>query len=384
MIYFFIIAVLFFFIYLYDIGIFGIGKIYAITFILMLLVLTAGLSYRVGIDAMRYSEDFVYEPNLFELSTFDFAESKSDPLWIFFSSIFRTMSDNFMYLHLVHAIIINSCIFYFIYKYSTKPFTCITIYFLSFYLFFNFETLRESLAVAVFLFSYKSLRDKKWLKYYTISIIVFFIHSSASFVFFIPLLIRIMQIKNWIPIVLIGGGIFILGRNINEIVLNVLPMLSLNERMLYKLGVYFGRDEIGVSVVVLLKNVVLPITVLAFDKFILKSKSEFTPVTKLFLLLGVVSMVIPVVDRLLNYLIVFYIVHLTNSIFKIADLFELRVVKMNVLLMLIFYFTFGPISWLFTIDDRISEYNYNRYFPYSFYPLNDEYETREMFYKNGS
>lgn len=63
MIYFFIIAVLFFFIYLYDIGIFGIGKIYAITFILMLLVLTAGLSYRVGIDAMRYSEDFVYEPN---------------------------------------------------------------------------------------------------------------------------------------------------------------------------------------------------------------------------------------------------------------------------------------------------------------------------------
>jgi len=384
MIYFFIAIVFVLFIYLYDIGNFSKGKNYALFICWMLFSVTAGLSYRVGIDAIRYAEDFVHQPTVFQLADFDFSNAIEDPLWIIFSALFRTFTTDFTVLHLVHAMIVNGAIVYFVQRIGFKPFTTLLIYFLTFFLFFNFETLRESLSVAVFLFAYQALTEKQWIRYYIIAFTCYFIHSSASFTFFIPLFLLITRIKSWLPLIIIAGTFIILGRYVNEIVLNILPTLSLSERMVYKLGVYFGRDEIGISTGFLLKNVVLPMSLLLADKFFLKKSSKFTPYTKIFLVLGAISMIIPVVDRLLNYLVVFYIIHVAETCVQLARLFELRVVKFIVLNLLIICFTFAPLSWLFTVDDRISEYNYNRYFPYSFFLFGEKIEVREKFFTGGS
>lgn len=384
MIYLITLVMICFCIYLYDIGNFKYSKDTALVIILMTLILTAGLSYRVGIDAMRYSDEFLSYPKFRDLSTFDFSTSSDDPLWIVFSAFFRSISSDFVYLHLAHALIVNSIIFYFIRTYSPYIFTTVLLYYLIFYLFFNFETLRESLAVAVSLLSFRSLSDKKWVTYFLISTIAFFIHSSAFFVFLIPFVLRLMRMKAWLPILFIVAGVFIMGRYINEVVLNLLPLIQLNERIVYKLTVYFGRDAIGISTGIFLKNVFFPLVLLLIDRFALKKNSEFTPFTKMFLVVGCISLVIPVVDRLLNYLFVIYIIHVTQAIGGVAQLFETRVVKFYVLGFFIICFTFGPLSWLFTIDDRIDERNYNRYFPYSSYPFQEKYEVREKFYRNGS
>jgi hypothetical protein len=384
MIYIFVIFILLFFIYIYDIGKFFKGKRYTLFFIWLSFAIIAGLSYRVGIDAIRYAENFVRQPNIFELAKFDFADSREDPLWVVFSSIFRTISDNFIFLHLSHALIVNGVILYFISKYASLPFTALLIYFLTCYLFFNFEILRESLAVSVYLFAYKPLTKKNWVKYYLITLIAFFIHSSASIAFFIPFLLTITRIKSWMPIVIVGVTFIVLGSYINEIVLEILPSLNLNDRVFYKLTTYLGRDEIGISIGFLLKNVVLPVILLAIDKYILHQSSKFAPITKLFLIIGVISMIIPVVDRLLNYLIVIYIIHISETLHKVANRFELRILKFMVINLLIFCFSFASVSWLFTIDDRVSEYNYNRYFPYSFYIFGEKEEVREKFHKGGS
>lgn len=368
----------------YDIYKIEIGKRFSFLITYFLFAIVAGLSFRVGIDAMRYAVEYKEYPTLFELRRFDFGSANDDPLWVCIGAFFRTFFDNFIILHTFHALFVNFIIFILFWKYAKTPFICILLYFLSFYIFFNFETLRESMAVAIYLLSFDFLIKKKWLQCFLICLISFFMHSSAIFTFIIPILLYFLRKKSLVPWFILVIFVVLIGKNINTVVVDILPQLALNERILYKAGVYFGRDSIGISTGVLLKNVIFPLTILALDTLFLKEESNLTVFAKLFLLIGFLSLIIPVFDRLLNYIIVFYVIHVANVISLYIQKISEKSVQTVVLMMFILFFAIGPLSWYFTIDDRIGERNYNRYYPYSGYPFNSEFYTREKFYNSGS
>lgn len=384
MIYLLIISLLLFLIYIYDIEQCKQKKNTFFFIVLLLLIFTAGLSYRVGIDLIRYSEDYIPYPNIFELDGDYFATSREDPLWIIFTATFRTFTENYMWLHLVHAAFVNIMILGFIRKHSPYVFTTILIYFLTFYIFFNFETVRESLAVAIYLMSYKYLVQKKWIKYYLIAIVCFLAHSSAIFVFIIPFLLMVSRAN--IGKLLLGIFIlfFALGRYINEVILESMQSLLLNERIAYKLTVYLGREEVAFSIGIFLKNVFFPAVVFLVNSLIIRKPTNFSNYTKMFLVLGCISMFIPVVDRLLNYLFVYYIINMAEAIFGIVTHLKEKSFKFLTTCCIVFFCAIAPLSWHFTIDNRISEYNYHRYFPYNSQFLKQTNEIRERFYKNGS
>lgn len=368
----------------YDIYRIEIGKRFSFFITYFLLVIVAGLSFRVGIDAMRYAVEYKEYPTLFELRSFDFGSANDDPLWVCIGAFFRTFFDNFIILHTFHALFVNFIIFILFWKYAKTPFICILLYFLSFYIFFNFETLRESMAVAIYLLSFDFLIKKKWLQYFLICLISFFMHSSAIFTFIIPFLLYFLRKNSLVPWLILVIFVILIGRNINTLVVEILPQLALNERILYKAGVYFGRDSIGISTGVLLKNVVFPLTILILEIKVFKEQSNLTVFAKLFLLIGFLSLIIPVFDRLLNYIIVLYVIYVANVInLSIQNVGERSVQALTVLFFILF-FAIGPLSWFYTIDDRIGERNYNRYYPYSGYPFNSEFYTREKFYNSGS
>lgn len=384
MVYIFILIWTLLLVVVYDIYTIKIGKrsSYLVTYFLFVFV--AGLSFRVGIDAMRYAVEYKNYPTLLALRNFDFNNANDDPLWVCIGALFRTFFDDFIFLHTFHALLVNLSIFILFWRYGKSPFICIVLYFLSFYIFFNFETLRESLAVAIYILSFDFLLRKRWIPYFGVCLISFFMHSSAIFTFLIPILLYFLRKRSLVPWLLLVLFVVFIGSNINTLVVDILPRLALNERILYKAGVYFGRESIGISTGVLLKNVVFPLTILVLDMRVSKSNSDLTVFAKLFLLIGFLSLIIPVFDRLLNYIIVFYVIYTANVITLFIQKISERSVQAVGLLLFILFFAIGPLSWFYTIDDRIGERNYNRYYPYSGYPFNKEFYTREKFYNSGS
>ncbi len=384
MIYLTIILLLFFLIYAYDIMHVKEGKNAFFFTLLGMLVLIAGLAYRVGIDHIRYSEDFLQYPTLYTLDLDYIGDSREDPLWVIMTATFRTFTNSYMWLHLFHTAIVNSAILLFMRRYSYWTFTPILLYCFTLFIFFNFETVRESLAVAVFLLAYPYLERKQWVKYYLVAITCFFIHSSALLAFLLPPLLALAR-KNVGKLLVISIILMaVLGRVVNDIILNSLQFIMVNQRIAYKLSVYLGREDVGIALSILLKNVVFPAIVLVTHQFILKSNTRFLPFTKLFLILGAMSMFIPVIDRLLNYLFIFYLVNMGEAICLVVARFREPSFKFLASVAFVLAAAIGPVSWHFTIDNRISEYNYHRYFPYHTYFTRQEDDIRERFYRNGS
>ena len=81
-------------------------------------------------------------------------------------------------------------IFKLIKTYSKHPFSVILIYYCSFtFIEFNFELMRETIAVAIFLmYGIKYYLSKKWIKYYLIVLLAYSFHPSAMMMFLLPLI----------------------------------------------------------------------------------------------------------------------------------------------------------------------------------------------------
>ena len=83
----------------------GEGKWYY--FNLVVLIILAGLRYRVGGDTLMYMSVFDSFPKWDELKYFDFETAEYQPLWYVFTAICRTIYDDFAFFQLVHASILG-------------------------------------------------------------------------------------------------------------------------------------------------------------------------------------------------------------------------------------------------------------------------------------
>lgn len=159
-------------------------------FVLLLIafISISGFRYYLGGDSIRYISYFEDFPTFNNFTYSDIKSSSFDPLWIILNVIIKTICDDFIFFQFIHAIILNSAIFYFLKKYSNHIFTDLFFYLIFYYLYFNMEILRESLAIVGFLFSLKYLYLKKWFKYFICTSISILFHSSAVILLTLPVL----------------------------------------------------------------------------------------------------------------------------------------------------------------------------------------------------
>lgn len=165
----------------------------------VLFILLSGLRYKIGTDTIAYMDSWDVYPtfwdgslsyNLNKMSLFYPEMNRHGIAWKLFVITIKSIYNNFNFLLTFVALIFNLSIFRTIKKYSGYQFLTILIFFLNFkFLEFEFEILRESLAVAVFLFiAFDSFVKKKWIKYYLGCIITILFHYSAIVMFFLPLI----------------------------------------------------------------------------------------------------------------------------------------------------------------------------------------------------
>lgn len=274
--------------------------------ICLYVILLMGFRYRVGIDTINYSYIFDDAAPINSLSDIDLINSRVEPAYLIITSIVKKVTTEFWHVQIIMAAITNICVFIFIYRYCKNPFLGLFLYVIMAFFYFTTEILRESAAVGIFLLNFENFRQKKWKKYYLLSLISIAFHYSAFVIWFFPL-IRHLKFNLWFLLICI---FFICITPFLESFNRILEFASLTDRLNH----YIDGNGLNMNwrISQIIKNAIPGIAGL----MIIRHK-RFEGWEKPFILLQILFTVgtfaIPIVfQRVINYTQVFTIVFLAN------------------------------------------------------------------------
>ena len=159
--------------------------------LLVLLILMAGLRWRLGSDTPVYMEQFFHDtPLLWKLQTAD-VMSGLKPFWKLLNSVVFTFFGKFYILQLIHAAIVNILFFTYFKKHSQYIFFCVLLYFFWLYFSMSMQMMKASFSVAICLFANDYLMERKWIKSYSIYFIALMFHPQTALLLFMPLFLKL-------------------------------------------------------------------------------------------------------------------------------------------------------------------------------------------------
>jgi len=351
-------------------------------FLLLISTMIGGLSYRLGIDTLRF-EDMYNTFNVYAQYNYeDFLLSCNEPIWYFLQMIIKKTGADFWVFRLAVLGFVNTTIFWFVKKYSPAVFFSILVYFIYSYFAFNFQVTREAMAVAFSLIGLDCFLSNKrqgllWFLFWVT--IAVFCHHFAFIAIVLPFATRIRNGK-WFIVVFIVS--FLLSAFLQTF-FSELGMLDENlaERMEDYLKDEKQGYKSGISIIMLVKNLimsVLPIYLCVLYSRTPKIKDDFYGITLAYVMVGVLTLTsLGIMYRLRNYLAVpmaismggFYFSCIKGSIEKFK-LFKINIIKLALLVWLFF----APLYTLFS--SRL----WPMYIPYSSVLFEKEDETREALY----
>ena len=217
---------------------------------LVVLILFSGLSYRVGGDLQIYFHDYEIVPTINNYDKLKYDEYlrfwSYAPLWNLIFSLSKTIYSDFAFFHFLHAIFVNCGLFYIFKKYCKNYFFAVFIYFLTWsYCYYNFEILRESECILIFLLTLGFWQRKKMFLYYLVACVAFLFHYSAVMLFLMPMLFYIVGSKFNLKVVLIIITSLVLLSNLNIFIgfLFYIAKLFNKEILIVKITTYIINVE---------------------------------------------------------------------------------------------------------------------------------------------
>lgn len=354
-------------------------------FNLVVLILFAGLRYRVGSDTLMYMSMFYEWPKLDELRYFDFATATYNPLWYIFAALARSIYDDFTTLQIMHAVIVNCTFFWFFRKYCPKYyFSAILLYYVGYFCYFNMEVMRESLCICVLLLSTSFLLEKKWLLYFPMCVIGLLTHYSAAIMLVLPFLLLFKR-PSWKWEVVILLGVVVLMRVVNVPML-VLSLFGLNDQLILLIGGYIEEMRNVMGIISELLNF-FPIFIFIYlrEKHQITEENDFTPLMMGTVVVYALAMNVGIFSRFINYFVPFILVYSVNTVYRTLY-WKFRDYQISYLLCLMAFFVLNFNMIRFYTKDMSESYPgtraYVRYIPYHsvLNPKIDEH--RERFVEN--
>ena len=293
---------------------------------LIVLILFAGLRYRVGSDTLMYMSMFEDCPKLDELKYFDFATAKYNPFWYILNAISRSIFDSFALFQIIHATIINSVFFWFFRKYCPLYyFSAILLYYVGYFCYFNMEVMRESLCISVLMLSIPFFLKRNWFFYYLMCFVGLLFHYSAIVMFGFPFL-QFFKKPSWKLQILIFVSVLLVMRVINLPVL-LLDLLGFNEQLTLLLKNYLENQRNIMGIIAeLIKYTPVFIFICFHERNKLVNKYDFTSIVMGVIIFYALSMSIGAFSRFINYFVPFIIIYAINSIYAV---FSIEIKKMQ-------------------------------------------------------
>jgi hypothetical protein len=350
-------------------------------FTLIIMITFAGLRYKVGGDSISYFYLFNDVPYLWELGKFSFAKAQFDPLWILLSSLSKSIYNDFTFFQIVQAIIVNTIVFRFFSRTTPNRFTCILIYFLIFYVYFNMEVMRESLAICCFLLGYKYFKEGKWLKFYPFAIVAFLFHSSAMILFILPL-VRNIKIKPYT--VIIWVALFVVAVVLPDTFKLFLKFFVFNERISARFNAYSDiRSNSNGMMFLFAIYFLFPAGLAILNEKRLDKNPRFRELYFAYFLIATLTIGFSGFNRFINYMTPFmtiYFADLLNKIYRNSYFFNTR----KLLITFVIALAFVP-KLLYYFSDTSSivqgTYRYDIWYPYHTVLDKEENYKREALYE---
>ena len=316
MIYIFVLLLLLFLSYHYDICSNRINKKLWYNVVLVILILIAGLRYRLGTDTSMYIGEFYHIiPKLDKMKFEDL--SIRYPLWKFLMSVVHTFGGKFFIVQLVQSSIVNILLFNYIRRHSYYIFTCVLIYYLWVYTSYNMEIMKSSLAIVVCLYGNDFIMNKEWTKGYLLYFIAFLFHYETLLILVTPLF---FSIRFNLRTMIFLGVAFILGSFFQQKMEDYTFLFGFSEDLAEKAEFYATEERFNTSkgwsyfvflILPYITYVILSILYLQkrqMDKSI--QKMEALVVIGLFF--AVIQINIDIFYRYVQFYIVYFIIYITQ------------------------------------------------------------------------
>lgn len=289
----------------------GFAKIcYALSFLISFL--PAGLRYGIGTDYF-----YTYVPYFYWIGT---GKREYDEIGFnFLNKIIYDLTGDYRWLFFVASFIFLFFIYKAIWDNSENIFQSVLLIFIGQSYFYSMNLVRQALAIAIILYSYKFLKKKEIIKTLICIIIASFFHNSALIM--IPILgISLLKISNNKKI----GAIFLL-----LCFQPVFAKIALFIMEYTKYGWYYkeGLFTEEISVLLLFQNIIILILDLYYQKIYKNKITKEYKILSNINFIGTCTMVlsynVPLIFRLVRYCNIFQILFIP----KLLNLSENKVNK---------------------------------------------------------
>jgi hypothetical protein len=288
------------------------------------LTLLIGFRYMVGGDSYFY---MLYFNNVSPGSLFDISwDGEYQPLFTFLTSFSKAIYPSFTSFQLLHAFIINTCLFVFIAKNSRYRFGTMFLCLLIFYINFTVEILRESLAIMVFICNYKNLENNKWVKYYIGVVIAILFHLSAVFLIVLPFLKFLRLNKSYLLLLLLT---FLALNQLQYLFVFFENVEKINKKVNDYSEASYGWKS---TLLFFVTRTIIPVGLFLWAKVKFNISIKYESLICVFGLLGVCSIFNTIIfTRFTNYLMLFYCIALADVLIPFFRLKVLTVSKLFVI-----------------------------------------------------
>lgn len=354
--------------------------------------------YGVGVDIINYIKDYQnFNPSFFKFhDIFEYQGQRMQPGWVLMLYLCHLVTDDFFFMRALIVVFVNISIFRFFKNESQYPFICVLLYALFGYLVINFNMLRQSLSMAIFLKFFPHLKRRHYLRYYLGVLLAYLFHNSALVLLFIPLFTWITNKKILIylmvPLCFIAIAFMLMvdwGQIIVFLIDNGLFDV-LNEYDSAKINSFMDGDRLGYeagggfNIIGLIYNLIIngfPLVLIAI--YLIKKDNIILPLLGLvYLVFSIMSANMPIIWRFRAYFDFFYFV-VAAEVFM--ELFRgyFKQAKILLCIVAIFVLSFSVHRELFYPLEEFGGLRYiDQYYPYHsvFFPQDEPVRRKFLLY----
>lgn len=337
----------------------------------ILIVLLAGMRYKVGGDTLAYYNYFEDKwPTLSTIKSYDFEHYGI--LWVYFAATCKSIINDFAFLQFVHAIIVNSIFFWFFKTHSKHYFTIILVFYIGFFFRYNTEVMRGALSVCSFLVGFDYMMKRKWIVYYLTCFISLGFHSEGICTFFFPIILMFNKIslsRFSVFVFFIFSFIVLIFTNITPYIHSILIHTRFSDEFVLYSAVNAQISFLGyIHILILAVPVVIVMLLHVNDK-----KYMYSGLLFLYLLLTIIEpQYTHIISRPMDFLRPIFVILMIESLLQSASINTYRNNRLfNILIISIFLSS--------TVSFIIN--NWILFYPYS--SILDPIETplREVFFE---
>ena len=269
------------------------------------LVLIFGLRYKVGADTYNYMYFFSWSPTLDKWEPISL--SGFEPGFTLLTAIIKTYSEDIYVFQTVLSFLMTLMLMNFVRKNTEYCFLAMLLIFISMYLYFSTEVIRESLALAGVLTAYPLIEKKHYILYILFVLLFSTLHISALISLLLPLADK-MKLNRTFFLILLA---FMLGSVALFPIITSLSQYSIFVKLLrYDDAINVGYAWKGFR---FLYFAILPLYVLNLFHKRYRVPCKYEGIICLQILFSIGLWIIPVIfQRLINYTIIFYLVSLAQ------------------------------------------------------------------------